>query len=67
MNYDQMIGALQIFRKYERREDQNIQPAHDEIYAGTIRPDKLSQQEVETLRRFGWRWNSALECWSINT
>jgi hypothetical protein len=50
--YDELIEALQIFRKYEHV--QSISAEHDEIFGGPD-PALVLESDKVRLRELGWR------------
>lgn len=58
--FEQIYQGLTIFRKYKNPE---IEPAHDEVYAGAEEP--ISEEDVIKLKELGWIDDG--DYWSIFT
>ena len=60
-----LLKGLEILCKYE--EDGGVCAEHDVIYAGGTYPDKISEEDMETLEDNGWSFDFILGCWKTFT
>lgn len=64
--YRDVIGGLVIFANYAPKggpEAHEICAEHDEIFAGSVHPDKLTEEERKALADLGWTYDESLPSW----
>lgn len=59
---DNLIKALQIFKKY-RNENRPTICAHDILIITSITEDEISQEDRKTLNDLGFDWDENEEYW----
>ena len=57
-----IYSGLTILLKYEP--DLRTAAEHDEFFAGSTPPSKMSPEDVKELNLLGWMWDEELESWS---
>lgn len=59
---DDLIAALQIFRKY-KNEQWPTNCSHDVLAIMGVTHSEVSLEDQKTLKKLGFRWSSEDDCW----
>ena len=62
-----IFGGLSIILKNEKSADTDFSSCDGAIYAGTVQPQDMSESDRDAMKRFGWYWDEALDCWVRET
>lgn len=59
---DDLIAALQIFRKY-KNEKWPTHCEHDVMYIMSVTKAEVSEEDATELSRLGFDWSESDDCW----
>lgn len=61
--YEDVINGLELFAKIEGRSKHGPSAEHDELWAGTVTPEELTQYQRDDLEAWGWDYDEEVGSW----
>jgi hypothetical protein len=61
MKAKDVVAGLTVLLKYEPEAE--IDAQHDQLFASSVDPEKVKDDDCDTLLRHKWLWDPKLESW----
>ena len=65
-SHEMLIASFTIFVKYEPNKSYAIDCSHDKLYACETLPEKMSKEDVASLKECGWDYDYDLDRWTLD-
>jgi hypothetical protein len=64
--YNSIVAGLTILAKYDPKgmDSHGFAAEHDEIFACSVAPDAISEEDRANLAKLGWRWDEDVDSWA---